>query len=195
MEKEVRPALFTEVDMETGKGVDVAEEARRMSLEPTISIDKWLAESCNVRVQNGKCTRSEAEKVLKIANWHLTGGDKTYLIENLRRKQGGNAAKPNAISMSDIPREKYDAVFGNKLPGYESLEKKIADLEARLSEKEKDNENKNKEDEAKGSEIVGVTMWTCPDCDKEMKLAAKNLHKAKWCPVKNEAKNKKEEAK
>jgi len=155
LENQVRPALFTEKDMETGKGVDVAEEARRMSLEPTIPIDKWLAESCNVTVTEGKCTRSEAEKALIIANWHLTGGDKTYLIDNLRRKQGGSQAKPDSVSMSSIPAERYDMAFGGE--AFSRLEAKLKALETRLEEKTKPKEYPEWKCEEEGCDFVGTT--------------------------------------
>jgi len=126
LEKEVASALYTEKDMETGKGIDPAEEARRMT-NPVIPIDKWLAESCNVKVRGGKCSRSEAEKVLKIANWHLTGGDKTYLVENLRIKRGGSAAKSSSVTV-DVDLKEMER--------YRKLEEKIEMLEDKLKVEE-----------------------------------------------------------
>ncbi len=155
LENHVRPALFTEVDMETGKGVDVAEEARRMSLVPTISIDRWLSESCNVRVTDGKCTRSEAERALIIANWHLTGGDKTYLIDNLRRKQGGSQAKSSqvqvGVDLKSMPEEPMDKGAFNR------LEAKLKDLEIKLQEKTIIKEYPEWKCEEEGCSFVGTT--------------------------------------
>ena len=164
LESQVRPALFTEVDMETGKGVDVAEEARRMSLEPTIPIDKWLAESCNVTVTEGKCTRSEAEKALIIANWHLTGGDKTYLIDNLRRKQGGSQAKSSQVQvdvdLKSMPEQPMD------IGAFSRLEAKLKALEIKLEEK--------------AVAVKEYPEWKCEEegCDFVGTTKNKGIHKA-----------------
>ncbi len=130
LEQEVRSAQFTVTDMETMKGINPQHEADRMT-EPCIPIDSWLAESCNLRVDaKGKVTRSEAEKALKMAHWHLNGGGQegSYMLDNLRKtKIGGNAAKPSQVSVG-IDLKQMEAI--------NELKVKIADLENKIKEEE-----------------------------------------------------------
>lgn len=128
LEDNVRAAKFTEMEMETMKGIDPHEESRRMS-EPCIPIDKWIAESCNVGHidSKGRCSRSEAERALKIINWHLTGGGQegAYITSNLHRTQGGSY-KSSQVSV-DIDLKLMEQM--------RQLQEKINDLELKIKQK------------------------------------------------------------
>lgn len=166
LEQEVSSAQFTERDMETMKGIDPGEEARRMT-EPCVRVDKLLAKRCNVELdaKTGMISRSQAEKILKITHWHLTGGDEPYLLENLRRKAGGSASKSNQITVGIDLKEM-------------EIRNRIKTLEAREKEITQELEAEQAESKAEG--------YTCPDCNKTMKIGGKALHDSRWCEAKKQ---------
>lgn len=182
LDVKISDALFTKSDMEKGL-VDPAKEADRMT-EPCIEVDRKLAAMCNVKLTNGKCSRSEAEIIRKMALWHESNGEDPAFTEELRKDKGGHAKKADTISMSSIPRENYDRAFGNKSTGFEVLEKKIADLEVRLSEKETENKKK-----------VESVIWKCEEegCDFVGTNKNKGIHKALHVRKANIAAKKEEE--
>lgn len=81
---DIKRTMFTYTDMMRGTA-DAHEEAKRMS-EPIIELKgkvKEFAEKCNVPIQNGKVSRTAAEKVWKIASKLI---DETTDTETLRRQ-------------------------------------------------------------------------------------------------------------
>jgi len=80
---EIREALFTRSQMNIGS-VDPHEEVRRMTEAriPVTSLSPELAKNLGVKVQNGKISRSQAERAWKILGRSL--GEETN-IEALRK--------------------------------------------------------------------------------------------------------------
>ena len=108
-------------------------------------------------------SRSQAEKILKITHWHLTGGDEPYLLENLRRSRRG-ASKSNQITVGIDLKEME---IRNRIKTLEAERKITQELEAEQAE----------------SKAEG---YTCPDCNKTMKIGGKALHDSRWCEAKTQ---------
>lgn len=105
---EISSALFTEYDMQKGLA-DPHLEANRMRL-PCITVDKDLARRCNVDVDKGKSTRSQAERMWKILRWLKTDGDAITNVELLRKRTGTDFGK----SMITVPDISHINMVGSK---------------------------------------------------------------------------------
>ncbi len=165
LEDEMRPLYFTKSDMNS-TNPDPQIEADRMST-PCVKVNALLAERCNVKLTNGKCTRSQAELIRQMALFHETGGQSVAYTEDLRTDRGGHVRKSSQVSV-DIDLKAMEEK--NKI--IKELEKKMANMQVVLDKAEK------------VVEKAEVEMYTCPDCDKEMKLSAKGIHDARWCSAK-----------
>lgn len=81
--KEIASKMYSRSDMQKGLA-DSHDEARRMTV-PSISLSPEaheIAKACNVQAKDGKVSRTEAEKIWKIAGRFLGEGSNT---EQLRR--------------------------------------------------------------------------------------------------------------
>lgn len=132
LDKEIAAALFTKSDMELRPHL-AAEEARRMS-EPCIKVDKVLAARCNVPLVNGKCTRSQAESIRKMALWHETRGEATGFTDELRNDHGSHAGKSNQVSVGgsledmETQRLAREKAIEERLKEIENGESKLDDI-------------------------------------------------------------------
>jgi len=232
LDTEIKAALFTKSDMETRPQLG-AEEARRMT-EPCIKVDKLLAAQCNVSLTNGKCTRSEAEKIRKMALWHETNGEATGFTDELRDDRGSHMGKSNLVSVDgsledmEVQRVAREKAIDERLSEIDKGESKLEDIgfiqslkdfmikdelipvaevdrmlaaypEVALSGvnhrnlhatlaalKTVDNQEQVEIANSPIKESLIEPMWTCPDCDKEMKPGAKSIHTSRYCPNKKE---------
>lgn len=162
LDVEISNALFTKSDMEKGL-VDPSKEADRMSL-PCIKVDRKLAAMCDVELTDGKCSRSEAEGIRKMALWHETGGTVPAYTEELRRDHGGHAKKSSQVSVG---------IDLNEMERVRLLEEKIAKLEAMVDVK------------VAAETIEKKETYTCPDCNEEVAEKGRAIHDSRWCKVKN----------
>ena len=173
MEEEMKPLYFTKSDMNSNNP-DPQVEADRMTM-PCVKVDALLAKRCNVELTNGKCSRSQAELIRKMALWHETGGEAPAYTEELRTDSGGHVRKSSQVSV-DIDLKAMEA----KNAIIAELEKKMASLQAVVDEADK----KIEEGVVEVAEVKTET-YICPDCNKTVNIKGKGIHDARWCKVKN----------
>ncbi len=181
LDKEISSALFSEYDMEKTTNL-AAKEATRMT-EPCIKVDKKLAAMCNVELdRKGMCSRSNAEKIRKMALWHETGGESMGFTDELRQRTGSYATKSQVgvdIDIKGLERKRLEEEADLR---EKQINNRIDEIQEELKEEKVNDEMLDAMNNPSPESVVNP-MWTCPDCNKEMKGSAKGVHKSRWCPA------------
>jgi hypothetical protein len=105
LDGEISRSMFTRREMEKGLVDAHIEESRQKS--PCIEVDRDLARRCVITVdKNGKTSRDEAIKMLRILNWLSTNGEADRNMERLRRDD--KAGCTNMITVPDLGHIEWD---------------------------------------------------------------------------------------